>query len=62
MCDAKSESAYFHTDIDGLQAVHSLSVSTALRGSRNLGMLFVSKPLTRLSIGPLSKIDLIPTI
>ena len=34
MCDTKSESAVFHTDIDGLQAVHSLSVSTALQGKK----------------------------
>ena len=34
MCDTKSESAVFHTDIDGLQAVHPLSVSTALQGKK----------------------------
>ena len=45
MCDAKSESAYFHTDIDGLQAVHSLSVSTALRVKQKPWYAFCIKPI-----------------
>ena len=45
MCDAKSESACFHTDIDGLQAVHSLSVSTRSQGKKNHWCAFCIKTI-----------------
>ena len=52
MCDTKSENTCFHKDIDGLQAVHSLSVSTALQGKKKHWLLLVSKLFTRPLTGP----------
>ena len=55
MCDTKSESAYFHTDIDGLQAVHSLSVSTALRGKQKHWYAFCIKTIDETIDRPIVK-------
>ena len=63
MCDTKSENAYFHTDIDGLQEVHSLRVSTALQGKKKHWCAFCIKTIHETIDRPvLSKSDLIPTI